>query len=335
MGIMYSKCATNCTRCPSYNDNLLTDEDRRNCSQGWYTYHGFRLSPEKLIACDGCQPVAENGNGTRYINCIIRRCARHNQVRNCAYCSAYPCDTLTGRVAGYEWLENLKKRLDQIPDDDFNVYVEPYLGIPHLDAIRAKLDPVEIVDFKPISITPRLATFPPGLGSSEGSKAVYQLIQELSAPSTGITFAQAEKQKQTHLHVLKLLWSFARFGELDEDDQFLYLDHKIYLAQKIHSSYDRVQGYFETLDDIGLHGEVIPLNEDRWLTPGGGLRRQGVRESSPPWVMKIWADESVGGDQTLQALQAYAAALVDAYGKTAYRRFARADMQILDVLMKE
>jgi hypothetical protein len=255
-------------------------------------------------------------------------------VKTCAHCSAYPCDTLTNRVAGYEWLENLKKRLGQIPDDEFNIFVEPYLGIRHLDAIRAELDPVEIVDFKPVSLTPSLADYPPGLGSAEELSAVYQLIQKLSVPTTDITFGQAEKQKQTRLHILKLLWSFARFGELDEDGLNLFLDHTIYLAQKIHSSYDRVQGYFEILGDIGLHGEVVPLNEDHWLTPTGALRRQGVRESSPPWVMKMWADETVGGARTLQALQAYAAALVAAYGKTAYRRFARADMQVMDVFVK-
>ena len=49
---LFSKCGANCGRCPSYNENLLTDEARRRCSAGWHKYHGFRLSPEKILCCD-------------------------------------------------------------------------------------------------------------------------------------------------------------------------------------------------------------------------------------------------------------------------------------------
>lgn len=329
MDAMYSKCGINCARCPSYKDNLLSDEDRRNCSQGWHTYHGFRLSPEKLIACDGCQPAKGNGNGTRYINCLIRRCALYNQIETCASCSAYPCEVLANRGLGNEWLANLVERVGKIPEVDFDVFVEPYLSLPHLEAIRSSLDTGTIVEIKTVSIKPLLASFPPELESTQGLKSVYQLLQDLNAPLTGLSYAQAETQKEKRTHLLKMLWSFALFGDFDEENNALLLDHKIYLGQKIHSSYDRVRNYFETLDDYGLHGEVIPLVKDRWLTPTRALRRQGIRESSPPWVMKMSADERIGGTKTLESLQACAAALADAFGKSAYRRFMRADLRVL------
>ena len=327
MVAIFSKCGNNCTLCPSYKDNLLTDADRGNCSQGWYTYHGFHLSPGKLIACDGCQPVG--GNGTRYINCLLRRCALHNAVETCAHCAAYPCETLISRVLGEEWAADLLDRLGEIPGDDYLVYIEPYLSLPHLESIRESLDPGEIVNIIPVSLKPRLAAYPQELVSAKALQAVYELIQEMNTPCIGLSYAQAEVQKGMRSHLLKILWCFGGFGEFEEEGNALLLDHKIYLAQKIHSSHDRVQGYFETLGGYGVHCKVIPINEDRWLTPTGALRRQGARDPSPPWVMKMSFDDRIGGGETLSALQAYSTALMDAYGKTAYRRFVRADFSVM------
>ena len=199
---LYSKCGTNCTQCPSYKDNLLTDDDRHHCTQGWYTYHGFRLKPEKLIPCDGCQPIGENGDGTRYISCIIRRCALHNEIETCAHCSAYPCEVLIGRVLGDEWLDGLRKKMGEIPEDDFRIFVEPYLVMPNLEKIRNTLTPGEIMEFKAITIKPRLVAIPQELESIPGLQAVYRLLEEMNAPLCGLTFAQAERQKEKHTHLL-------------------------------------------------------------------------------------------------------------------------------------
>ena len=329
MDTLYGKCGNHCTHCPSYKHNLRTDNDRRACSQGWHTYHGFRLKPEKLIACDGCQPVPENGNGTRYINCLIRRCALHNGVQTCAHCEDYPCQVITERVLGGDWLADLTKKMGSIPDEDFNQFIEPYLGIPHLDAVREALDPGKIVPIRPVSLKPRLSAYPPELESTPGLDLVYHLLQGLNAPIDDLSYAQAESYKETRTHLLKILWSFARFGEFDQAREALVLDHKVYLDQKIHSSLDRVETCFEILNGHGLHCEVIPLLEDRWLTPKGALRRGGARESSPPWDMTMKAGRSIGGKHILDALQAYATALDRAYGKGAYRRFARADLTVL------
>jgi hypothetical protein len=217
-----------------------------------------------------------------------------------------------------------------IPEEDFNLFIEPYLGLSHLEAIRAALDPGEIVSIKAVSVKPRMAAFPPGLESDSNLKSIYQLIRAISAPLTGLSYAQAEKQKETRSHLIKLLWSFARFAELDGDAGALILDHKTYLSQKIHSGYDRVQSYFDALGAHGLHCEVVPLVEDRWLTPKGALRRQGAREASPPWEMKMTIDETIGGVTAIKALQRYANGLDAAFDKTAFRRFGRADMEIMN-----
>ena len=46
---LIAKCGNNCARCPSYKANMISAEDRQRCSDGWYQYHGFRYSAEKLL----------------------------------------------------------------------------------------------------------------------------------------------------------------------------------------------------------------------------------------------------------------------------------------------
>ena len=42
---LYAKCGNHWSQCPSFRENLVTDEDRQWCSDGWLKYHGFRYSP--------------------------------------------------------------------------------------------------------------------------------------------------------------------------------------------------------------------------------------------------------------------------------------------------
>jgi hypothetical protein len=326
---IYSKCGTICSQCPSYVDNLATSEDRARCSDGWYTYHGFHYSPEKLVACEGCQPVGENGDGRRYINCLIRRCALHNGVETCAHCAAYHCETLTSRVLGNAWVEELEERLGEIPQEDYDLFVKPYLGLVHLEAIRGNLHPTDITPIKPISIKPSTAAYPQALDSEENLSGLYQLLQRFNAPQTGLTYVQAERHKEVRTYTLKLLWAFGLHGEISEDGTCLVLDHQDYLAKKIEGYYDQVSNHFETLADYGVDCEIVPLNADSMLTPTGYLRRQRSKDPGPPWEVKMTTLEDTGGNEVLAALQTYAKALHEAYGKTAYRRFARADMGVL------
>jgi hypothetical protein len=236
---------------------------------------------------------------------------------------------LTSRVLGEEWLDRLFGKLGKILEDDYKVYVEPYLVMPILDGVRARLDPDNIKEINEIVIKPQLTAYPVGLESGTGYGTLYQLLQNLNTPVAGISYAQAETQKERRMHILKILWTFGLYGKFNNERNCLLLDHKTYLAQKIHSNYDRVQNYFETLAGLGVHCEVIPLKEGNWLTPKRALRKQGVHEASPPWVMKMTIDEGIGGVTVIEALRQYASDLNETFGRTAYRRFGRADMRIM------
>jgi hypothetical protein len=62
------------------------------------------------INCDGCL-----SNGPRIFNhcsiCGMRKCAREKKVKNCAFCSEYPCDKLSELFAAYP---KAKSTLDEI-----------------------------------------------------------------------------------------------------------------------------------------------------------------------------------------------------------------------------
>ena len=100
------------------------------------------------------------------------------------------------------------------------------------------------------------------------------------------------------------------------------LDSEAYLAQKIHSNYSVVKDYCEVLGEYGVRCEHVPVGEEGWLTPTNALRKRG-------WYMTMSFEEDAGSAPLLEALQAYTSRLDEVYGKNAFRRFSRADMQVL------
>jgi hypothetical protein len=325
---LFSKCGCNCGRCPSYKENLQTDEDRQRCSDGWFKYLGFRLSPGKLRLCDGCQ-TPDDENPVRYLNCSVRKCAVRNGVETCAHCSEYPCEDVKNlhEIQRADAKERIAARLGTpIPEEDYLAFIEPYEGIKHLDEIRASLGPEDIVEMTRVSVKPRIVDFPDDLPFSEEETSAFEALHWLLAvveAVEGVSYARQTALEKRRRHLLKLLWVFGRFGELKEEGgSHLVIDSETYLAQKIHSSYSRVKDYCKALEGYGVHCEHVPLAEGGWLTPTGALRRRG-------WCMKMSFDNDAGGASALNALQSYAARLGEEYGQRAFRYFSKADMRVL------
>jgi hypothetical protein len=334
---MIAPCGTNCSRCPSYKENLLTDEDRQRCSDGWSKYLGFRLSPEKLLTCDGCR-TPDDENPVRYINCNKRKCALFNGVVTCAHCSAYPCQVFGTSDPGVTREQAEARVGEAISEEAYLTFVEPYESIRHLEELRASLDQGDIVEMTPVSFEPQVADFVSDLAVPERAayESLHGLIGRVGAAS-GISYAWREVLKKRRRHLLKMLWAFGLLGELEEEGgPHLVLDSEAYLGQKIHSNYLVVKGYFEALGEYGARCEHVPVEKEGWLTPTKALRKGG-------WYMTMAFDEGAGGVSVLNALRTYttkldeafgqnafSAKLDEAFGKNAFRRFSRADMQALD-----
>jgi hypothetical protein len=323
---LYSKCGINCSRCPSYRENLRTDEDRQRCSEGWARYLDFRLSPGKLRLCDGCQ-TPDDLNPVRYQSCYVRRCAVRNGIETCAHCSAYPCEDVPTVSLPADARERTAARLGApIPEEDYLTFIEPYEGLKHLEEIRASLGPKDIIEMTRVSAGAAIVSFPDNLPFSEEEISAFEALHRLLAGlevADGVSYARQKKLKKRRRELLRILWAFGLFGEPEEDGgPHLVIDGETYLAQKMHSGYSRMQEYFEALEKHGVHCEHVPLTEEGWLTPGGALRKRG-------WCMKISFGDKAGGPSVLRALRRYASRLDEKYGERAFRHFSRADMGVL------
>ncbi len=323
---LFSKCGCNCGHCPSYKENLLTDEDRRQCAEGWAKYIGYRPTPEKLRACVGCQ-APDDENAVRYQSCYVRKCALRNGVETCAHCSAYPCEDVPRVSFAADQREKIAARLGTpVPEEDYLAFIEPYEGIKHLDAIRASLAPGDIVEMTTVFVRPRIVAFPDDLSFSEERATPFEHLHRLLATvvvAEGVSYARQTVLQRRRRHLLKILWAFGLFGERKEEGgSHLVIDSETYSAQKIQSSYSRLKDYFKVLEEYGVHCEHAPLTEEGWLTPGGALRKGR-------WFMKMSFGDDAGGASALKALQYYAARLDEKYGKTAFRYFSKANMRVL------
>ena len=72
----------------------------------------------------------------------------------------------------------------------------------------------------------------------------------------------------------------AYYGLHNKGNDFLKLDSKTFLSQKIIAMYHTLLEYFNDLKKHDIHCEILPLMENGWLTPRGGLREEG-------WILAV------------------------------------------------
>lgn len=330
MNNLIAKCGCNCSQCPTYKSNLQTFKDRNRCSWGWDKYLNIKLRPEKLRPCDGCS-IADEKRKVYYLNCHVRKCAIKNEIKNCAYCSAYPCYEVLNihSMQKPDAIEKIERRIGaSITEGDYMAIIEPYLGIKHLDEIRQTIAAGDIIEIKRFSMHPKMVAFPNDLPFSKDEISGYQSLHQILASlevMDNVSYARQFILQKNRKQLLKILWAFGRFGELKEEDgSHLMLDSEIYSSQKISSYYSKVQAYFSLFEKYGVHSEIVPLQETDWVTPTGALRKTG-------WLMKLSFDEKIGGSLTVKALKNYALKLDEKYDKNAFRYFSRGDVRVLIV----
>lgn len=321
-----AKCGCNCSNCPSYKEKLKTIEDRKRCSWGWEKYFQIKLKPEKLRLCDGCA-IPDKDRKVYYLNCRVRKCAILNGVKNCAYCSAYQCQYVLTihSIQKPNARERIEERIGyRIPQKDYLSIVEPYEGIKHLDEIRGSLKSEDIVEMIPVSKVPKTIPFPEEIPFSIKEKSAYQQIHWIiSSIEVGenVSYARYTELDKNRKQLLKLLWAFGLFGELEKGGGYIILGSEKYSAQKITSYHTKVQEYILILKRYGLDCEIVPINDKVWRTVRGALRNEG-------WCMKMFSKKNMN-KKLFKALKNYTKLIDEKYGKNAFRYFAKADMRVL------
>ncbi len=337
-----SKCGMNCAGCPwsPITRKDMAPEDFPAFARRAKAILGFTptkrpcllcLTPEYKIPKD-----AKHWHANFRRGCRIRQCVTRTGIKNCAYCSRFPCD-FELQHAGTWTRETFEKRMGEpMSDGDYRTFVEPFEGVKRLEKIRSKLSPDQIVDpivKKPLKL--KVVDFPESLPYSsdeiKGFKAVHSLLSKIKKSSLGLKdtdiLPQQHRLKGRILHLIRFLWIFARHGVFKEENGgYLVVEPEAYLDNRGSES---GLGTWTTVKDVvlknlkkfGVQGELVELAEG-WATPTQSFRKQG-------WKMKLSLDKKVGDTTSLKAMKGFAMKLDAKYGKRAHRYFKDADMRVL------
>jgi hypothetical protein len=272
--------------------------------------------------------------------CLIRRCVDRAGIKNCAYCSRFPCDSVKA-TSGLWNRKNIEEKLGaSLSEEEYHAFVEPFEGLRRLEIIRASLKPSEIVE--PAKVKPleaEVVSFPEKLCVPEKEKTAFKeahkLLANIKRSSLGLkdtdTFAQQQRLESRRAHVLRFLWILGSFGKLEnEKSVYLVVDAKSYEANRGSEKTLAVWSFvkdtvFKVLSEFGICCERVALKgvkEEDLATGTGYLRSKG-------WVMKMSFDEKIGGTAALKALQTFAKKLNENYGKKAFQHFSIVDMKVL------
>jgi len=110
-------CGIICSECPVLMASQKNDDaERKRVAEIFTKQYGKEYKPED-INCDGC--LSDTQRIFEYCNvCEIRKCGMEKKVKNCAYCSEYPCDKLSKLFSQYpkakETLDEIKRELSVI-----------------------------------------------------------------------------------------------------------------------------------------------------------------------------------------------------------------------------
>lgn len=127
-----SKCGYRCDLCPAYETNIKSEADKQRMSDAWKKYCGFDVPPEVIKSCSGCE--AGGGDET----CTVRPCAIEKNLDNCAHCEQFACDKLKPKMDFVE--QNVKVDMSNIPKEDYNLFIKPFLGEENLLKIKESLE---------------------------------------------------------------------------------------------------------------------------------------------------------------------------------------------------
>lgn len=332
----YAKCGCNCGHCPAFKENARTKDDRKRCSEGWAKYLGAKLKPD-VIQCEGCQAKEpwKTGNLLPDPSCYVRPCAVHTRVKNCSYCSAFPCEDLKARIPGKDFRELIETRMGfKMPDEDYVRFIEPYEGLKHLEDMRSKLSPEDILDKPKVEpLKTQIVEFPMDLPLPKkelaAAKSLHGLLSNILSGRADLYVRQVILKRRKP-HMLGILWVLGLYGEfMKSNKDSLVLDTEIHGVRKEYSWLVRKR-------DTAFFGsakQAAKLLHDF----GVGIE---FEKRGKDWRFTMSFSKMAGGKAALNALKNYIARLVEEHGEPiyagntrfkgdAFKLFLKADMRIL------
>jgi hypothetical protein len=107
---MIAVCGLDCNKCGAFLATKENDDQKRaKVAQEWSKRFKVEVKTED-INCEGCQSMG--GLVFNYCHvCEIRKCGKEKGLKNCGYCSEYPCHKLNFIFSN---TPDTKNRLDKI-----------------------------------------------------------------------------------------------------------------------------------------------------------------------------------------------------------------------------
>jgi hypothetical protein len=124
-----SLCCFRCDLCLAWRPNVEHEDRRRELSDAWHEYFGFRIPPEEIV-CDGC--TRDPGAKTLDSGCPVRPCVLGRGLENCSACGDYPCDRIRERLIVFEELTAGR----QVPAGDRELFIRPYENRVRIEELR-------------------------------------------------------------------------------------------------------------------------------------------------------------------------------------------------------
>ncbi|MFW9769419.1 MAG: DUF3795 domain-containing protein [Candidatus Thorarchaeota archaeon] len=342
MKAVVSKCGNLCSSCPwgVWVRRTQSEDEWESYAAEVKKYVGYSVVK---TPCHGCQTPSDKlskdvGVHNFLRGCSARKCAFHNEVRTCAYCSRFPCDKIEVMNQGRS-REDAEARIgEQISDEMYQKFVRIFEGKKNLEEIRSGLNPDEIRDPRPVEGKPsRITGFPAVSKKYEKYQILHNTLSTILESDQGVkdcdTMAGQELLKDRQAVLMRLLWLASTFGKV-KGDRLIVDSIMINTYKKGTSGFPTSEAgwtrYLDRLSKQHIRGEMefVLKDKSKRTTPSGWLRDQIPGSEDPVWYLILSFDAELGCKDSLELLHSYAQDIHQEYDKKAFAVFNKADMRL-------
>ncbi len=335
-----SKCGMNCAGCPwsPITRKRIPEEEYPAFRNRAKIILGLTPTEKPCLMC--LTPEEKIGKNVTHWHakfrrgCQVRKCVTNMRIKNCAYCSRFPCAVEKAHATGWT-RENIEKRLKRpMTDEEYQTFFEPFEALKRLETIRRTLSPDEIVEAKTVSpLKAKIIEFPDSITESQAKSFKQIHLMLITLKQSTLSGEDADLAIQQHRlknrvkHLFRFIWIFAIQGKwIETNGGSLVVDSETFLKNRGSESglshWVRLEEtIFPNLAKAEVQAKLVELTPD-WKVPTGYLRSTG-------WEMKLSFTKKIGVGTSLRALQTYGKKLDEKYGKRAFRYFADVDMRLL------
>lgn len=255
---MIGKCGNNCSACPAYYTNAITDIDKQNCSTGWKEFLGVNVEPENCY-CYGCKDPDpwKDDNVMPSRDCLVRKCVDNSGYETCANCADYRCNHVESLYQSRftrEWVED---RIDrELSEAEYLTFVKPYENWKKMEQLQGH-----------VPILTRNPVIHSQVKMREGNRPLQVFLYELRTGSTASTYIEKEKINKSQIPALVFMYLMGRDGKI-ENDQLIVRFPKVMqkepyatlLRDNTNGSKKMIEDIIHLLDRFDMHVSIVDFN---------------------------------------------------------------------------